>query len=216
MATKTILIHSDLVPTMTGLRHALPSSPPIRPCPWIQPHPTRIVSVPKPISWARQRSMAKVLKSAPTRKHWLKDETVLECGIPLCGKQFNFFERRHHCRKCGGIYCKEHTSHYLYINHLAQFTTGGRGTLSKVCDLCIAEYNDFIQHEFGVNIAHSTSQKCIQQPKTVEAANSLQTPPKETSIDKTGMTFIKDSKNSPNRSEQLVGSIPANWSWSSF
>jgi FYVE zinc finger. len=162
------------------------------------------------------KKYGEVLKSAPTRKHWLKDETVLECGIPLCGKQFNFFERRHHCRKCGGIYCKEHTSHYLYINHLAQFTTGGRGTLSKVCDLCIAEYNDFIQHEFGVNIAHSTSQKCIQQPKTVEAANSLQTPPKETSIDKTGMTFIKDSKNSPNRSEQLVGSIPANWSWSSF
>ena len=162
------------------------------------------------------KKYGEVLKSAPTRKHWLKDETVLECGIPSCGKQFNFFERRHHCRKCGGIYCKEHTSHYLYINHLAQFTTGGRGTLSKVCDLCIAEYNDFIQHEFGVNIAHSTSQKCIQKPRAVEAANSLQTPPKETPIDKTGMTFIKDSKNSPNRSEQLVGSIPANWSWSSF
>ena len=52
-------------------------------------------------------------------------------------------------------FCKQHTSHSLYINHLAQFTTGGRGTLSKVCDNCIEEYNQFIAKEFGVNV-HST------------------------------------------------------------
>ncbi|ODV77284.1 FYVE-domain-containing protein [Suhomyces tanzawaensis NRRL Y-17324] len=97
-----------------------------------------------------------VLRAPPTRKHWVKDEVVFKCSIPKCPKVFNFFERRHHCRKCGGIYCKEHTSHYLYINHLAQFTTGGRGTLSKVCDNCISEYNQFIQNEFGVSISNSS------------------------------------------------------------
>ncbi|KAK6461729.1 hypothetical protein DFJ63DRAFT_194056 [Scheffersomyces coipomensis] len=92
----------------------------------------------------------KLYSTTPTRNHWLKDEAATKCGIPSCNKEFNFFERRHHCRKCGGIYCKEHTSHYLYINKNANFTTGGRGTLSKVCDLCINDYNEFIKKEFGV------------------------------------------------------------------
>lgn len=124
----------------------------------------------------------------PTRRHWLKDENVFKCGIPTCPRVFNFFERRHHCRKCGGIYCKEHTSHYLYINHLAQFTTGGRGTLSKVCDSCIADYNKFINEEFGTN------------NKKVETTQPAPARVVHRNVE----------------SEPVAGSVLANWSWSSF
>lgn len=164
------------------------------------------------------------LKQPPTRKHWLKDEAVLKCGIATCPKVFNFFERRHHCRKCGGIFCKEHTSHYLYINHLAQFTTGGRGTLSKVCDNCIREYNEFIKHEFGVDISNHS------QPRTSTYANSLAV--RDGSNDRSRMQNdarlssrgidlqynapVNSVHNNSNVNEQLVGSIPVNWSWSSF
>ncbi|KAK6457706.1 Zn finger protein [Scheffersomyces xylosifermentans] len=197
-----------------------------------------------------------IFKAPPTRKHWLKDESVLKCGMPGCDKQFNFFERRHHCRKCGGIYCKEHTSHYLYINHLAQFTTGGRGTLSKVCDVCISEYNEFIQHEFGVSISQSNSQKGNNSisskanisvggtgidRKNIETgadvnANSNGESVVHPLIGKTSRTpsatnsqylrsghsevakhlIVGNEERRESRSEQLVGSVPANWSWSSF
>lgn len=149
-----------------------------------------------------------ILRGAPSRKHWLKDESVALCGITLCRKHFNFFERRHHCRKCGGIFCKEHTSHYLYINHLAQFTTGGRGTLSRVCDNCIEEYNEFMKQEFGVSC------------HTPRSRESLPTKPK--SVDFRKEIFkIKPAMATNNQSEdkgidQLAGSVPANWSWSSF
>ncbi|CUM63783.1 uncharacterized protein PRCAT00001367001 [Priceomyces carsonii] len=144
---------------------------------------------------------------APTKKHWLKDEAVYKCGIESCPKVFNFFERKHHCRKCGGIFCKEHTSHYLYINHLAQFTTGGRGTLSKVCDNCIHEYNEFMNHEFGLAKPEAAHQPVIESNK------------KKDSTDISNGHHVHQnsySRKSDNRNEQVVGSVPANWSWSSF
>lgn len=36
---------------------------------------------------------------------WLQDETVSHC--PKCNNGFSFFNRRHHCRMCGGIFCKD-------------------------------------------------------------------------------------------------------------
>ncbi|KAL6452523.1 PIB2 Glutamine sensor PIB2 [Candida maltosa Xu316] len=186
-----------------------------------------------------------VSRAAPTRRHWVKDDTVFKCGIPSCPKVFNFFERRHHCRKCGGIFCKQHTSHSLYINYLAQFTTGGRGTLSKVCDNCIEEYNEFIAKEFGVNIQTSKpitpsqndtndlkpqqqQQYLSSQLSQRSSAQHLasvdeqhrqsfipQMRPNNYSIDNNvNMTVSNENGNS--RSEQLVGSVPANWTWSSF
>lgn len=153
-----------------------------------------------------QRKYNHILLLAPTRKHWVKDEAVLKCGISDCPKSFNFFERRHHCRRCGGIYCKEHTMHYLYINHLAQFTTGGRGTLSKVCDNCIEEYNDFVKHEFGVDVRqyhHSTPNTSATSPINSKPAAASQ-------------FSNKNGYSETSNNEQVAGSVPANWSWSSF
>lgn len=166
-----------------------------------------------------KRKYETILRQAPTRKHWIRDESVNKCGIPTCSKVFNFFERRHHCRKCGGIYCKEHTSHYLYINHLAQFTTGGRGTLSKVCDNCIEEYNEFMRHEFGVSINPTYNRKTSapQPSHTLKKQQSAEKPgkmPKESLIK--SINNLKLGESTTNRNDQPVGSVPANWSWSSF
>lgn len=137
-----------------------------------------------------------IARAPPTRRHWLKDDAVTECGMPNCRRHFTFFDRRHHCRKCGGIFCKDHTLHFLYINHLAQFTTGGRGTLSRVCDRCIDEYNDFIRQEFGppARTAHSTEARETSLLRDVLAGRP-----------------VRDT-----RQDLVVGSVPANWSWSSF
>lgn len=173
-----------------------------------------------------------ILKAAPTRKHWLKDEAVSECGITTCRKNFNFFERRHHCRRCGGIFCKEHTLHYLYINHLAQFTTGGRGTLSRVCDNCIEEYNEFMKREFGVTchrprssidvttapleepeIRPSNKPPLSPRKELLKYKNPHQRPRNQISPQvQIGKGYAREDQST----EQVAGSVPANWSWSSF
>lgn len=146
-----------------------------------------------------------ILRAAPSRRHWLKDESVVECGLRTCNKKFNFFERRHHCRRCGGIFCKEHTSHYLYINHLAQFTTGGRGTLSRVCDNCIGEYNEFMKHEFGVSSVPLTRETPQAKDKK-DFRKEIFAMKAKTPVASAG----------DDRADPVVGSVPANWSWSSF
>lgn len=36
---------------------------------------------------------------------WEQDEAVTICKI--CNKDFNVARRKHHCRRCGGIFCNE-------------------------------------------------------------------------------------------------------------
>ncbi|EIM91939.1 uncharacterized protein STEHIDRAFT_136038 [Stereum hirsutum FP-91666 SS1] len=39
-------------------------------------------------------------------KHlWKPDSQAASCETFTCPKRFSIFERRHHCRKCGGIFC---------------------------------------------------------------------------------------------------------------
>lgn len=163
-----------------------------------------------------KRQYEHILRAAPTRKHWLKDESVAECGFSTCHKHFNFFERRHHCRKCGGIFCKDHTSHYLYINHLAQFTTGGRGTLSRVCDNCIEEYNEFMKSEFGVGYQSPRSRPSLPNPGSVDFRKEIFKPKSQTIALAQPVLLPISSVERPNKNDQLAGSVPANWSWLSF
>jgi hypothetical protein len=164
------------------------------------------------------RNYDEVLRAPPTRRHWVKDESVMKCSIVTCPKVFNFFERRHHCRKCGRIYCKEHTSHYLYINHLAQFTTGGRGTLCKVCDLCIEDYNQFIKNEFGISntTKHVTQPPVVGTEPQVSKTKKMEFKPVNKKLNLSSTQRTGPSESHERGNDQLVGSVPANWSWSSF
>ncbi|KAI0770972.1 FYVE-domain-containing protein [Trametes elegans] len=41
---------------------------------------------------------------------WKPDSQAVHCDTFLCRKAFSIWERRHHCRKCGGVFCGECTS----------------------------------------------------------------------------------------------------------
>ncbi|CCF57434.1 hypothetical protein KAFR_0C04440 [Kazachstania africana CBS 2517] len=47
-------------------------------------------------------------KNIISKEYWMKDETARECFN--CGKTFNTFRRKHHCRICGQIFCNSCTS----------------------------------------------------------------------------------------------------------
>jgi len=59
---------------------------------------------------------------------WIPDKDILECMN--CKTSFTFFNRRHHCRNCGGIYCGSCT--YKKIT-LLRF---GFDSPVRVCDNC--------------------------------------------------------------------------------
>ena len=49
------------------------------------------------------------------RQQWVPDSKVTHCSLAGCGRQFSLRLRRHHCRRCGLVFCGEHSSHRVQI-----------------------------------------------------------------------------------------------------
>lgn len=69
--------------------------------------------------------------------HWKPDEAVEACEAPGCNVPFSFFVRRHHCRRCGGIFCAKHSRKEMSLNVNAEPVISG-GRRFRVCDECYA------------------------------------------------------------------------------
>ncbi|CAO1614422.1 unnamed protein product [Parajaminaea phylloscopi] len=86
------------------------------------------------------------LQEATLLPTWERDEDVRDCRG--CGRKFTFFTRKHHCRRCGRIYCAECSSHrdHLSAEELIidpgvpeMFITETTGGPSRICGACHAE-----------------------------------------------------------------------------
>ncbi|KAI9065524.1 hypothetical protein FKP32DRAFT_1602310 [Trametes sanguinea] len=65
--------------------------------------PLVLSSLPRP----RQNEHLAVLLP---KRLWKPDSQAAHCDTFLCRKAFSIWERRHHCRKCGGVFCAECSS----------------------------------------------------------------------------------------------------------
>ncbi|KAG8743420.1 hypothetical protein FRC10_012085 [Ceratobasidium sp. 414] len=85
------------------------------------------------------------------RSLWKPDNMADECDTWTCTTRFSLFERRHHCRKCGGVFCQACTSQktllldttdlpYFYPPADVSLDEGPLGPMvdSRVCDDCHA------------------------------------------------------------------------------
>lgn len=68
--------------------------------------------------------------SSSSTATWQRDEDIKHCTA--CETEFTMFVRRHHCRRCGRIYCNDCSR-----NRAAMAGAAG-GTLARVCDRCFA------------------------------------------------------------------------------
>lgn len=79
-----------------------------------------------------------------TREHWMPDERAPRCSIKNCDVVFNFWNRRHHCRRCGDIVCGQHSQNVLKLSRIA--LPDPNGIESKVCDECYNNYRSQLLH----------------------------------------------------------------------
>lgn len=78
----------------------------------------------------------------PKRSHWRNDYEANACESPSCNRTFTLLERRHHCRRCGEVFCSRHSGKRVRLDQNARFHP--RGHLCRACDLCAAEYQEFV------------------------------------------------------------------------
>ena len=79
-----------------------------------------------------------------TKEHWQPRTFNDTCLEPMCGKRLNATNGCVNCRKCGKLFCEEHTMYQMKLSRSAQHEPV-RGFWCRVCETCYKSregYND--------------------------------------------------------------------------
>ncbi|TVY60823.1 FYVE-type zinc finger-containing protein [Lachnellula suecica] len=132
------------------------------------------------------------------------DSESVVCDEPTCTRYFTYFTRRHHCRRCGNIFCDQHSFYAIPLDQDANYHPNG--SRSRSCEHCWSEYRSW-QLARSSRSNSESSQDDPQTPTTPTvncagngARNAL------------GSVFGKGQ----GMSESLAASVPRDWNWSTF
>ena len=79
-----------------------------------------------------------------TREHWQRRGPHDACSEPACGKRLGSANGSVNCRKCGKLFCDEHTMYQMKLSRSALHEPV-RGLWCRVCETCYKSregYND--------------------------------------------------------------------------
>lgn len=99
------------------------------------------VPVPVPDSVAKPLDPDDVI----TKEHWQPRTFNDVCLEPTCGKRLNATNGCVHCRKCGKLFCEEHTMYQMKLSRSAQHEPV-RGLWSRVCETCYKSRDGYNDH----------------------------------------------------------------------
>ncbi|KAF9910571.1 hypothetical protein EC991_006130 [Linnemannia zychae] len=102
----------------------------------------RIASAPLMSSHRSDRNEANSNATGPSRAHWKPDNSTQVCTWPGCLREFGFFDRRHHCRRCGDIFCSAHCSKAVPLDQALDFNPA-MGLASRACTGCFEAYEQW-------------------------------------------------------------------------
>ncbi|KAI0408716.1 FYVE zinc finger protein [Xylaria palmicola] len=134
----------------------------------------------------------------PTRQHWKPDTEATVCDEPSCLRHFNYFTRRHHCRRCGNIFCDLHSTLGVPLDQDANYNP--RGTISRACAHCYSEFRVWCSR---TNSQASSDDSSGGQVSQTAPASPVVTTPTEI------------SPQAPHPAEVAM-SVPRDWHWSTF
>lgn len=146
------------------------------------------------------------LSLPPTRTHWVNDDLVSNCTE--CTTKFSIFLRKHHCRKCGKIFCGDCSKYSGKLDSNAHFNL-----LGYICRLCVSCYQEFLLSldgqicpEGGLQDSPSSGNHACNNDKVEipnEASNAVN-------------ISLKVDKVSPDQAEAVSPGVPSDWQWSTF
>lgn len=96
-----------------------------------------------------------------TKEHWQPACLYDVCLEPTCGQRLNATNGCVNCRKCGKLFCEEHTMYQMKLSRSAQHEPV-RGIWARVCETCYKSregYNDHNGEHFEDLFASNTNRE---------------------------------------------------------
>ena len=115
--------------------------------------------------WHHELSYASLesTDSGYTQQPWLPDELVTKCM--LCQQPFGMWRWSHHCRDCGGCFCRECTRH-----RVDSLSKDGPATL-RLCDRCA--FSSAHPEHLGCECAPTTTLRTMPTPRITWSSHTL-------------------------------------------
>ncbi|URE23909.1 Phosphatidylinositol-4-phosphate 5-Kinase [Musa troglodytarum] len=109
-----------------------------------------------------------------SRAFWMPDDSCMVCYE--CDSQFTILNRRHHCRKCGRVFCAKCTSNFVPANFY-DTENFREGELIRVCSFCFKQWEDVAASRdeaqpSGPILSPSLSTTSLASTKSSGTANS--------------------------------------------
>ncbi|KAG9232745.1 hypothetical protein BJ875DRAFT_380029 [Amylocarpus encephaloides] len=138
----------------------------------------------------------------PTRDHWKPDAESSICDEPSCTRYFTYFTRRHHCRRCGDIFCDLHSMYSIPLDQDVNYHP--KGFRSRSCEHCWGEFRSW-------QIARSS--RSNSESSHDDPATPTVNCPGNAARNALGGVFGQKDQGTP---ESLAASVPRDWNWSTF
>ena len=151
-----------------------------------------------------------------TRTHWQKSGYNDLCTEPACGKRLGPVNGSVNCRKCGRLFCEDHTMYQMKLSRSAQHEPV-RGLWCRVCETCFKSRDGYNDHN-GFTRDHTNDFMAMRR-KTVDKAylevsrlekrltkltQLLADPPEELSVNGGGILSLAGQKSQRKLLEQSV------------
>lgn len=127
------------------------------------------------------------------------------CDDTVCQRYFTYFTRRHHCRRCGNIFCDLHSLYAVPLDQDANYHP--RGNRSRSCEHCWIAYRAW-QLARSSRSSRSNSSSSHGEPGTPQT-------PVISCNGRSAMSSVFETKNQ-GHPESLGASVPRDWNWSTF
>ena len=98
-------------------------------------------------------------KSLKYNVDWLPDAEVYDCT--KCAAPFSLFRRRHHCRRCGRIFCADCC--------FTKQVVGGSTNKKRVCDLCVLAVAEAAEEAVQILAAKAQAKAAHEAAKSMLA-----------------------------------------------
>jgi hypothetical protein len=134
------------------------------------------------------------------------DSESTVCDDTVCTRYFTYFTRRHHCRRCGNIFCDLHSLYTIPLDQDANYHP--QGTRSRSCEHCWINYRAW-------QLARCSRRNSESSHSDQETPETPQTPTISCK-GRSAISSVFEQKKNQGTPESFGQSVPRDWNWSTF